>query len=432
MSSEKADVNAYKNLGHCYVSHQDAPPSSDRSDRATRALSGQLVPNPPFVELSFQVSDDPTAKVLGVAISPKGKVAIAVLTNRLSLVTYDRGSVSSRVFPGSHDVAFAVRPFFPEGSEDAAVLIDGTKILWGNWTVELPWGDRSVNKYDCLTAWLDDGIRKVAFIDKSVAWECVPGKKGSWQDTYTWLGLVDGSLARIKFAEKNGSETLYWCDLSVPAQVSTTDFAGISNGSVASKDGGIQFNAHIRGENVAVWTDGVKRHEVPVPGQLRLERGEIYSVNQLNVSRFEKDRFVVVGIGAPYRGTLPLFTGFDRFGDTTVLSDFSRPGEASDKRLFYIDRNGAMAEPNTRNDSAYARFHHGVGLLRKGRNDEPTLHWEVPLADGHQEYADFPLYNVPFATLVPVEDVRGKAVMAALNPEGSATMVIIRYPLPKG
>jgi len=441
MSNEERAVNAYKGLGRYYVAHQDCPPDADRSDRALRAVSGQLGQNPPFVEASFQVSDDPTAKVVATAISPKGRVAMVVVSGTMadrvvSFVTWMNGAKTSTPFnvpkKAGGIVAFGV--FFPEGSEEPVVRINGSYFLWGNWTVELPW-DMSVPKDSCLTAWVEDNVPQVAFIDKGIAWQYSPGKKGDWSDTYHWLGLVDGSLARIMVAE-DGLETLYWRGMSFYPQMFTAK-AKFVLGSISARDGGIQFVANVGGKNVSVWTDGEKRHDVPTRGWMLYDQGEIYGIECSGIECqrvmvFRKDRFVPFGESTSDFPVIGPNTGIGRFGDTIALWYFHQHEGPAHMRLCYVDAGGTVAAPRMLNDIACKRLHHGLGLLRKGRNDEPTLHWEVPLANCHLVHRDFPLYNVPFAALVPVEDERGKSVMAAFNPEGSATMVIVRYPLPKG
>ena len=450
MSSQERNQHALQRLMKWIAPRlYENEPDSENSERAMRALSGQLGSNPPFVIDAFDLGVSPRAWIEHVAISPKGKVAIVVGepgevdgSSTMLLTTWPRSSGYSEfqtVATRAEDPAAFV--LFPEGSDTPAVLIGGEKLVWGNWTLELPWKEEQmVPPGACLTLWEDkDHYQHVAYIDEYIGEARVVYKmnvigaysKPSVNDV-RWLGRIDGSLAWIVNEVQDGKcETLYW--RSVEAIMLRGE--RIITKSIGFVDGGIQF---VTGERGRMFAHRVKGNDpnddlISDPMEVCLwGDGHIFGYNKSSPVLYEfSAQGEWVQIAEMEKGQLAIQEGvnvsvFD-FGDHVVFADTLSP--KASRIIDVYPNHPAKITPIVHGpQTGFLRAHDGLvyqtvitgegGFIWNALNNVPG---KRPLT------AVFPLYN-RFYTLTPVHDDRGKAIMGWGYAEG--TFAIIRYPLP--
>lgn len=442
------EEGALKCLWEYLVAHLfQNQPTPDQSDRALRAVSGGLGRNAPFVEASFLPLRGARGSVKTVAISPEGKIAIVLWRSvgkdefdELCLVVWKDGSVTKPRVLGTAEGIFdedSIRVFFPEGSDDPAVVIGGG-VLWGDATFGLPWKAVSeVPVSACLTVFEEGGRKFAAYIDEDRDACLFPfsvpgvqqGGSGGLRGKTLWLGLVGGELVRIT-ATRN-AEAVRWRDIVVPIESVVPTVDGILPESIGVADGGIQFVAKIGNGHRAVWSDGTTRREVAAPGDLFFDRGEIYGIGPRGVRlkeivRFEKGRFVPIGYETDLLPSIEPGTEILAFGSTVVVSNFNLPAKAVERRACVITPGHRSSAPCSKEDLALRRFHTGMGIHRRNG----AIHWAIPTAaDVGTKNADFPLYGLPFDRLIATEDDRGHAIMSWAFVDG--TFHVLRYPLPR-
>lgn len=436
--------------------HEEVP--DERLERAVIAMSGQLGALPSHVEASLRLGNGRQTALSGAAVSRTGKVAIAywVLGGekdlpRLYLAVWEADGFSEPAYllTGSDvSVDFITLVSFPEGSEEPAVCTHG-KVFWGGASVSLPdaWRYRVLPEA-CLTLWEEDGRRFVAYVHEGTACQLpiVPvgcdsdGGSGTFQDTTRWLGRVGGSLARITVERRDGveAETLRWQNAKVVLPLRGR-FLPALVGCVAGRLQGVAYSPdHLVAYRLGA--DGASSSaSLPVGVPFCSDRGELYclvrELNRVELRRFDGTAFVavygIVGIESVLHRLLRVgpTVGVLAFGQTFVVSNFSFPAKVHHGRVVVAENASAgqcSTAPNTSDDLAVARFHHGFGTHRRG----DTFRWEIPTADNDVDtkYRDFPLYRAPFDRLVEAEDARGKAVMSWHFAHG--TFHVLRYDLP--
>ena len=224
MSSQERNQHALQRLMKWIAPrlYENEPPS-ENSERALRALSGQLGSNPPFVIDAFELTETLSDWIVDVAISGSGKIAILLGSHgdegssNIFLTTWPRlRGYSELLNLGAVKDNATVRVFFPKNSNTPAVVVGGVRIEWGDWTLELPWKDEpEVPEDACLTLWEDEQYRQhVAYLNEGKI--CHEMNVFDWHPATStqnvrWLGLVEGELAYITSEIPDGQcETLYW------------------------------------------------------------------------------------------------------------------------------------------------------------------------------------------------------------------------------
>lgn len=448
----KKEDGPLKTLMEYIVAHLfQGQPTPDQSDRALRAVSGQLGRNAPFVEATFLPLRGASGSVKAVAISPKGKIAIVLWRSvgkddfdELCLVVWEDGNVSRPKVVGTAktiDEDDRIRVFFPEGSEEPAICVRD-RVVWGKWEEKLPWPEGAPADA-CLTLWEEFDAsgpprRFLAYIHEGaavlfpipVSGRPSGGGTGALRGgTTRWMGLVEGDLARI--TAQRGVEVLRWRELVVPAPTRVPTVDAILPGSIGFKNGGVQFVATVGNSHVAVWSDGTTRHEATAPQDVFFDQGKIYGIGprgtgNKQILRFEKDRFVPVGNETDLLPAIEPGMAVHAFGSTVVVSNFNLPAKVVERRTCVITPGHGAIAPNSKEHLALRRLHEGVAAHRR----DGTFHWNIPTAaDVHTAYADFPLYGLPFDRLRETEDDRGKAIMSWAFADG--TFHVLRYPLPR-
>lgn len=443
-STMSRNEGALKALLEWTVAHlYSDQPEAEASDRALRALCGQLGRNPPYVEAAPQITDDGSATVVAGAISPSGKVAVVLrqnasepLSQRLRLVTYTDGGIKDEsigTFP-ENPTAPSVTVQFPQGSEEPAIVSNHHHLIliWG-FTMTLP-----ENAYS-IRLWRKGEESHVAYIvDNTVYHKIMVDRtlmEGHWNllpDVY-WIDLVGGSLACLTSKHDDTDCVLHWRDWQVRIDTRYINFESIAPWP-ESPDKLILIGTEILSQAPCVYIVGaegiVAQHRCPTPN-IYFDNGEVFNMEWTafgwQLHRFTPKGFETVGEPTPFLGTLARRdTQAYAFGSTVVLANFETfAGASPSYNACIITPGHGSSAPNARNDLALTRLHHGIAVRRRNG----TFHWNIPTAaDDGTPYADFPLYGLPFSRLTATQDKRGLAVMSWGYTDG--TLHVLRYPLP--
>lgn len=445
MSSQERNQHALQRLMK-YIAprlYENEPPS-ESSERALRALSGQLGSNPPYVIDAFELTQTYSDFIQDVAISKTGKVAILLGSHvdedsyNVFLTTWPR----PRGYSELQDLGVVkddakVSVLFPEGSDTPAVIVGGQRIEWGNWSLELSMPDHlEVTKDAYLTLWEDSyHLRHVAYLhDGELFYEtnAVLYSKLCAKNV-RWLGYIYEEPAWITNEIHDGQcETLHWRNVKaiMPCgQRIISESIVVMTGQIqlVTEEDGRMF-AHIvslynkKNDLISdpmgycVWGDGYIfgcRHAPgSTPGNLIYEfdqGGQWIPVAELDFPKFrhvehlfsQGDHFTLVNQGI---GGLTLYSGVR--GNLRVEAT---PIARGPKTGFVGAHSGIL----------YQTMVTGTGgFIWSALNNTPG---KRPLT------ATFPCYG-KFDQLVPIQDDRGKAIMSWGYAEG--TFCVIRYPLP--
>lgn len=446
-------IGGWQGLAKFVAAHMHEDVGDDRLDRAVETAAGHLARNPRHVVASLAL-ERLTLRVLAGVISPNGKIALVVAFDdaQCGLVTWSREQGLREDAQGESwffDQSLALEISFPHGSEEPAVVgfvrdecaCPVARVVWDDWVLDLPHTRHSL-KDACLTMWQEGSVFNVASIRNGGIVHLSSRDRGTpgidaTIDTVSregteWIGLVDGSLARI--TREDSFDVMRWRDLkaAVPS-------ASIFSGSVAASAGWLQFVVDSgRAGKTVYYSDGRELKSSTVPANdVIFGDGQIFLVHRGPsrglIMRLNSDRFVhcaeqgMALVGGPMPEIGKNARIFD-FGETVVVSDFSGPVHESVKRVWTITGKATSCGNNSTKDINIERFHHGIAIYRKADNGDEYVHWEAPSALKIGRWANFPLYNTPFDRLTPVEDARGEAIMSWSFVGG--TLHVIRYDLP--
>jgi hypothetical protein len=418
-----------------------------------------------YVIDEFDVAD--VRKEEAGAISPGGTVAVVLSKTRGDEATgfYKRLLLVLRRPSGDWKVSdlgvirlwnLSVRVFFPQGSEDPAVVVGETFMRWGKLQMEFPDGTKHV------AAWQTGGIapeRHVALakpdgtvphrmvvggeMTENLLYEkpFVPGAVADLIGPVRWLGLLGGRLCLVA-EDESGLAVFRWTD------------AMFGGGALAPVLNRLQTefpcDAVVQ-ESICVVDD----HMLAVVGagqsgssvfQIRLDDGEwkMSTVPAADVW-FGDDRIFLLRRGRNHR-EIHRFVG-DRFdwcaetsndmptiGEGDMIIDFGGIMVAA-FLAHYADGSGVWKMSaggsvciGSKRDLAVKRLHGALAVHRSHDSGEGFFHWESLMANKIGPYGRFPLYGTPFNRLAQVEDRGGKHAMSWIFSEGAVR--ILRYPLP--
>jgi hypothetical protein len=442
MSSQERNQHALQRLMK-YIAPRlyENEPDSEQSERALRALSGQLGSLPPYVIDAFDLGVAPSAYIWSVAISSEGKIAIVVGEpegssgfSKARLTTWPRPRGYSELLNlGLVKDDATVRVLFPEGSDTPAVVIGGEKIVWGNWTLELPWKEElEVRKSACLTLWEDrDHLYNVAFLeDGEIHFQMtvVGGYDKPHAKNVRWIGYVGRELLAIHVT-KHGRDIL----LCRGKEVEMCDGYKIETDSITARSESIQFVAYSESDqvykvfDVAIECTGESQEaEVCIWGDGRVFA---FSRESLTISDLDfSGRWRKVGVLT--EGQLPIKSGrlvFDLGDQCVVAESDGKPGQDRLVTIYKDDRIATtpiVKGPKT----GFVRAHSGIMYQTIVTGTGGFIWSALDNVLGNRPLTKtFPLYN-RFDQLTPVEDERGKAIMGWGYAEG--TFAVVRYPLP--
>lgn len=453
MSSQERNQHALQRLVK-YIAPRlyENEPDSAQSERALRALTGVLASNPPYVIDAFELTEDLRDWIVDVAISKSGKIAILLgshvdeKSSNVFLTTWPRPRGYCELLNlGPVKDNATVRVLFPEGSDTPAVIVGGEKIVWGNWTLDLPWKeDLVVPKEACLTLFSTDDHQKIVYIfdgkvNAKVRQHVLKLNAGPPIDFISsgsvtrWLVPVNGLSAWITSEDPEGQcETLHW------GSVEAIMLRGeqIIPESISVVNGGIQFVTTNHGKMFAhrVNINNPKEDLISDPVEFCVwGDGHIFGFYHYHPSTDKGQicEFDLTGQWVPvaelaypkFRHVEQLFSEGDHFtmvnqeiGGLTLYS-----GVRGDLK---VEATPIVRGPKT----GFVRAHSGLlyqtlitgtgGFIWSALDNVPG---KRPLT------ATFPCYG-RFDQLVPIEDDRGKAIMGWGYAEG--TFCVIRYPLP--
>jgi len=425
-------------------------PQSENSERALRALSGQLWSNPPHVIDAFDLGVDESAWIVDVAISPTGKMAILAgehqdpdKSSKVLLTTWPRPSGYSEFKSlGIVKDDADVRVLFPAGSKNPAVIVGGEKIVWGDWTLELPWKEElAVPEEAYLTLWSTDDDQRIAYIcDGKVHAKMrhhvthlnagPPSDFVSSGSVARWLGLVNGSPAWIVNEDPDGKcETLHWRNVEAIMMRGER----IIPESIGFVDGGLQFVTGDLGRLFAhrVKINDQKNELISDPMEVCLWGDDrIFGYNKSSPALYEfTTRAEWVQIAEMGKRQLAIQEGADvyGFGDHIVFVDEQTLRQ---DRIIDVIPNGpimttmVIGGPKT----GYRRAHDGLMYQTIVMGNGRFIWCTFDGVTGKRPLtATFPLYS-QIDSLTPIEDERGKAIMSWGYAEG--TFHVVRYPLP--
>lgn len=433
---------------------KDTPPAQT-SERAVRALTGQLASLPPYVIDAFELTQTLSDWIVDVAISKSGKIAILLGqhtdedSSNVFLTIWPRPRGDSELLNlGLVKDNATVRVLFPEGSDTPAVVIGGEKIVWGNWTLELPWKDElEVPKSACLTMlqdsecvhvwYIDDGVVSYTFFSGTVIDRFQPFGSSDSNKT-RWLGLVGGELAHITVEcdQNNVRETIHWRNVNKAMSMWNEQIVPASIGCVGD---GIQFvtmrNFQFTAYQLSAdhtweseWMSscffGDGRIFMYYRGDVELPRHAVHSICGLaQGGGWVEAAEMEVGQACPEVGSR-----VHDFGDHVAIVD---QHERRHDRLITVWPSAYRLETSViigGPTNGYVRVHHGLLYQTNVTGTSGFIWTALDNVPGKRPLTkSFPLYN-RFDTLTPVEDERGKAIMGWGYAEG--TFCVIRYPLP--
>jgi hypothetical protein len=416
-------------------------PSSQDSHRALMALSGQFGGNPPFVIDAFDLGISSRAYIWAVAISPSGQLAIVVGepqdqvgVSKLLLTTWPRPRGYSELKElGIVKDDAQVNVFFPERSKEPAVIHSGRELIWGSWTVPLPWGDDlEVPVEACLTLWEnDDHFQQVAFLeDGEIHYEMnvVGGCTKPHAKNVRWIGYRWESLLAIQ-VNKRGKDVL----LCRGKEVVMDDGDKIEVDSITADQHRIKFVVSCEDGH------GFKVVDVAVEETAKSQSADICIWGDGCVLAFDPEHCVFseldfsgrwrkLGESGQTKSWVKSAKRLFDMGDHRIIVEKDQTSDLD--RLVIIQEDGQIGTvvvargPKT----GFVRAHQGLlyqttvtgadGFVWSNMGYEPNKRPDSRM---------FPLYN-RFDTLTPVHDDRGRAIMSWGYTEG--TFCVIRYPLP--
>lgn len=447
MSAKDANQHALQRLVKWIAPRlYENEPDSEQSERAMRALSGQLGSNPPFVIDAFDLGVSQSAWIVDVTISPNGKVAIVVgehvdeTSSRVLLTTWPRPSGYSEFRDlGVVSDDIEVHVLFPEGSSEPAVIIGGEKLVWGNWTLELPWKEEhEVPKDACFTLWEDaDYFQHATYIEDGV-----PRLETTAVAVYSthvknvrWMGLVNGSFAVITSEDPDGQcETLRWCNV----EAIMLRGEQIIPESIGLVDGGLQFVAREENGRLAVYGRNAQ-HRMSVFDQSMWPClwGDGRVIGCGHFSKQEGQRIYSTMDRGEFKEIATMSQGQGWIKDDAQVFDFGdhvtivEPWQGTTRRVIDVRLETGTLEvspiisgPRT----GFLRAHHGLVYQTVVTGNHAFLWNDFGAERGKRpSTVTFPLYS-RFDALTPIEDARGKAIMSWAYAEG--TFAVVRYPLP--
>lgn len=423
-------------------------PSGESAERALRAVSGQLGHNPPGVEASFLVSDDPNKVVVDAVISPNGTVGmLRAPATQLADIQQFNGTVLTWTRNGGLREVAAVWAlntarlqglFFPPGSEVPAVELSDGRIIWGDWAIHLPW-KWAAPRDACLTLWEERGTRFVAYLaeerlclrqhDTAVGLEMGPSDPSG--PVTKWIGLVNGALATLVMTDDGGTE-MRWN--GARSNRMKTNEETVVIGSVGFVEDRMQFVTYRNGAPVA-WRmnkEVMSSDAFPKDGYPLYDRGEIFAIcpsasGWAQLHRFTKRGFEPFGREFVTNGRRDGHWHLDAFKNAVVLSADvgSHSGGISRACIAMVRADGQTNEWYAKDVVAMRHVAEGFVELRTETAGQPSLLWHNP-----DERSGFsvPNYQQPLDSHVRVNDARGGSLMSWFSLDN--TFHVLRYPLP--
>jgi hypothetical protein len=447
------DQNALKRLFDFLTKHmyENMLPSW-LLDRALRVLNHQLVGNLEYEEVSLRIPLPYAPEVLCGSVSASGKIAVLVWCDRqrCDLLVWTRAT-GLAVKWTTADVAeikdgFKPRVFFPDGSEDPAVIYGEKKVRWGDmvfdevqidstdagklcfWTV----GERKCAAFVTGTA----ATKKLTQVGLQPQMEEIKAYSGM---SVRWIGVVQMQLATIVTIRtgKGSSDILRWNGAEID-----TDGMVIVPESVGRPYGKLRCLATIEPENYEVWRDdagNAVRRRIERQGPYFFVNGRIFYVGREGGPESRGPYLFEVrhGLFDPV-GRLSSDSVLNRRtevfaveGAVAVFCPDHNTGERVVNLVGYDQGRSQFPVPNTPMDSPDAgerAFHDGVGYTRNNR-----FYWfkssEV-WSGSRVANLDLPLYGTPFERLTPLTDEQGNKIVMSWAVT-DRTFHVLNYPLPR-